>query len=188
MLRFLAPQYPDYVPLADLLRGRRSVVLLGATLGSLSSPDRPETSVLLAELAEAGVPMTFGLVDPDAPAHVHETLATWLGISPDDVQRRLRTTTRFLLQFRAGAGRHAERIAIRGLRVLPSSGVAMVDHETPAIRARLALYPMQATPRYDPFVEGDRSTPEGRTLCDLCINHFTRLIATSLDLTGGSYD
>jgi hypothetical protein len=128
--------------------------------------------------------MTFGIVDPDAPAHVHETLATWFGASPDDVKQRLRATVRFLLRVRAEAGSYAERIAIRGLQVLPSAGVAMVDHETPSIRARLALYPMQATPRYDPFIEGDRSTPEGRTLCDLCINHVTRLMATSLDLSG----
>jgi hypothetical protein len=186
MLRFLAPRFPDYLPLTELLTGRRSVVFLGATLGSLSSPDRPETAHLLAGLARAGIPMTFGLVDPDAPAHVHETLATWLGTSPDDVQQRLRTTLRFLRQLRADAGPHVERIAIHGLHVLPSSGVAMVDHETPSIRARLALYPMQATPRYDPFIEGDRSTPEGRTLCDLCLNHFTRLTATSLDLSDGS--
>ena len=187
MLLFRAPQFPDYLPLTEFLSGRRSVVFLGATLGSLSSPDRPETAGLLTQLAQAGVPMTFGLVDPAAPAHVHESLATWLGASPDDVKGRLGTTLRFLLRLRAEAGPHAWRVAIRGLQVLPSSGVAMVDHETPAILARLALYPMQATPRYDPFIEGDRSTPEGRTLCDLCINHFTRLIATSRDLSGVSY-
>lgn len=183
MIRFLAPRFPDYLPLTEFLSGRRSVAFLGATLGSLSSPERPETLELLTGLAQAGVPMTFGVVDPDAPAHVHETLATWLGTSPDDVKQRLRTTVRFLLRLRAEAGPRAQQIAIRGLQVLPSSGVAMVDHETPAIRARLALYPMQATPRYDPFLEGDRSTPEGGTLCDLCLNHFSRLMAESRDLS-----
>src|SRR5688572_12268759 len=182
MLRFLAPQFPAYLPLTEFLTGRRSVAFLGATLSSLSSTDRPETATLLTDLARAGVPMTFGVVDPDAPAHVHETLAAWLETSPDDLKRRLDTTIRFFRRLQTEAGSHARQISIRGLQVLPSSGIAMVDHQTPAIRARLALYPMQATPRYDPFIEGDGSTPEGRTLCDLCINHFTRLIATSRDL------
>ncbi len=187
MLRFLAPQFPDYLPLTEFLSGRRTVVFLGATLSSLSSPDRPETAALLTAMAQDGVPMTFGLVDPEASAHVHASLASWLGTSPDDVKHRLGTTIRFFLRLRDEAGPHAERISVRGLQVLPSSGVAMVDHETPAIRARLTLYPMQATPRYDPFLEGDRSTPEGRTLCDLCVNHVTRLVATSRDLGGLTY-
>src|SRR5205814_1794962 len=89
MLRFRAPQFPDYLPLTEFLSGSRRVVLLGATLGSLSSPARPENAELLNELAQAGVPMTFGLVDPDAPPHVHESLAAWLGASPEDVRRSL---------------------------------------------------------------------------------------------------
>ena len=188
MLRFRAPQFPDYVPLSEFVQGRTSAAFLGATLASLSSPSLPETAELLTGLARTGVPMTFAFVDPGAPLHVHEALATWFGTSVDDVQRRLANTLRFLHQLRADAGAHAERIELRGLQVLPSAGVAMVDRETPAIRARFALYPMQGTPRYDPFLEGDRSTPEGRTLCDLCLNHFSRLIADSRDLSAVSWD
>lgn len=183
MLRFFAPQFPDYLPLAGFLEGCESVALLGATLGSLNSPTRPENAAHLRELAQVGVRMTFALVDPDAPPHVHTALADWFGATVSDVRLSLRETTRFLLRIRDEAGSNAEGISIRGLQVLPSSGVAMVDHETPAIRTRLTLYPMQGHPRYDPFLEGDRSSPDGHVLCDLCLGHFNRLLTVSRELT-----
>jgi hypothetical protein len=187
MLSLRAPRYPDYLPLTEFLRGSRRVAFLGATLGSLSSPDRPENAERLHELVRDGVPMAFGFVDPAAPDHVLQALAEWLGASPDTVRASLVRTARFFLSLRTAAGPYADRISVRGLQVLPSAGVALVDDDTPELRARFALYPMQGTPRYDPYLEGDRSTPEGSVLCDLCVNHFTRLMALSRDLTGDSY-
>jgi hypothetical protein len=175
VISFHAPTFPSHLPLNEFLRESRRIAFLGTTLRSLRGPIYDQNYEALQQRARAGASLTFCLVDPEAPGHVHQTLADVLSSTVPEVVDGLRLTRDALLALRGAAGELGDRISVFGLQQMPTCGVAMADYDSDLIRARLALYAAQAVPRVDPFIDCDRSTPEGSVMVDLCRGHFERL-------------
>lgn len=175
-LWFYAATPTEREPAVPFLEDAKEIAVVGVTLASMWE-EKGLVDFLKRRLAEARLPMTFVLVDPDMEdSHpTYRILDQRYGHEyGGSLRNGLRTSMEILQELSRVASENQAPFVVRASHDVPPCGMVIVDPGFFSCKMRIKLY-IDSEPDIEPLFEVRSVSDQGKLACELFQRHYMRV-------------